>query len=319
MLEQEGPAKAGEPVTLTLELKAEGALGNQLPSLARHLESSNYRIYRDATAIKNGISANGEYLTGSRRETFTIIPLEDGWIRLPRVALAWWDVDSHSAKVAELPFGFVDKAASSSQATATGAGGHWINPFYFWAPLVITLSVIVGIWLGAWRRTRPLFKAAAAWLLSLGHHARQTIYRAGIRLSPANHLRRLRIGLAVLMPRSVKLWMCTRCLQTEENPEAWCTQFKSRVCQHLDLPMHAPLTQIAEKIITTSPQTEPARLRTLVHSLDAAIYGGSSLDFPAWKGELTGLLRPRLLRRRWRTRKTSTTLPALNPHSMRFT
>jgi hypothetical protein len=120
----------------------------------------------------------------------------------------------------------------------------------------------------------------------------------------------------MLMPRSIKLWMCTRCLLTEDNPEAWCTQFKSRVCQQLDINAHTSLTLIAEKIIATSPQAEPARLRALAHSLDGAIYGGSSLDFPAWKQELTQQLRPRLRRRRRsHTRRMKATLPALNPRS----
>jgi len=44
---QKGAAKAGEPVTLIVELSATGALGNQLPSLAQQLESEHYRIYRD--------------------------------------------------------------------------------------------------------------------------------------------------------------------------------------------------------------------------------------------------------------------------------
>jgi hypothetical protein len=76
-----------------------------------------------------------------------------------------------------------------------------------------------------------------------------------------------------------------------------------------------PLTQIAEKIIAASPQAEPVRLRALAHSLDGAIYGGNSLDFPAWKRELRQQLRPGLRRRRSRARHTRATLPALNPRS----
>ncbi len=101
-LQQEGPAKAGQPVTLTLELTARGALGTQLPSLAHQLESPHYRVYRDSTTTRSGISSNGRYLTGSRKETYTLIPLEDGWIRLPEINVAWWDIDMQTARLAGL-------------------------------------------------------------------------------------------------------------------------------------------------------------------------------------------------------------------------
>ncbi len=313
---QEGPAKAGEPVTLTLELKAKGALGNQLPSLARQLESTNYRIYRDATEIKNGISADGAYLTGSRTETYTVIPLEDGWIRLPEVNLAWWDVDTHRAMLAGLPLSEADKLAAANRDSALSAAGQPLFPFYFWLPMIITLCLLAGFWLGAWHRTRPLLKSTAAWLSARRHGAVKYANRVGIRLSPPGLVRRMRVGLALLMPRSVKLWMCTRCLHDEDDPNTWCTEFKSRICDHLGIPAHTPLSHIAEKVIAVSPQAEPARLRALVHSLDGAIYGGSSLDFPVWKQELAQQLRPQLLRRRpSRRRRRKAMLPELNPHS----
>ena len=307
---QKGPVKAGEPVTLILELNAIGALGNQLPSLMQQLESKRYRIYRDATEIKNAVSANGDYLTGSRRETYTVIPLEDGPIVLPEASLAWWDVDTHSARYAGLPP--VGKTAATARTAAPATGEHSMFPVYFWVPIIITLTLIAGFWLGAWHRTRPLLRSTATWLSALGQHA----HRVGFKLSPVRILKRLRMGLALLLPGSVKLWMCTRCLHAEDNPDTWCVEFKSRVCQHLNISKHASFTQITEEIIAASPQAEPARLRTLAQSLDGAIYGGSSLDFPAWKRELVHQLRPRMLRRRrWKPRHERSLLPALNPRS----
>jgi len=307
---QKGSARAGEPATLILELTAIGALGNQLPSLVQQLESKHYRIYRDATEIKNAVSANGDYLTGSRKETYTVIPLEDGPIVLPEVSLAWWDVDTHSARYAGLPP--AGQTAVTNRAAASAPGEHSMFPVYFWTPLIIILALVAGFWLGAWNRTRPLLRAAAAWLSALG----QGVRRVGLKLSPAGHLKHLRMGLALLMPRSVKLWMCTRCLHAEDNPDTWCAEFKSRVCQHLNISKHASFTQITEEIIAASPQAEPARLRDMAHSLDGAIYGGSSLDFPAWKRELVHQLRPRMLRRRrWKPKHESSLLPSLNPRS----
>jgi hypothetical protein len=310
------PAKAGVPATLTLELTARGALGTQLPSLEQQLKSGDFRAYRDSVSTSNGISRDGTQLIGSRKETYTIIPLQDGWIRLPGIQVAWWDVDTDTPMLAGLPGQDAVANAAGNRRAVVASGEQELFPTYFWAPMLIIMGLICGYWLGAWHRTRPLLKSATAWFSAAGQHVLQRAHRAGIKLSPVSHLRQLRMGVAMLMPRSIKLWMCTRCLLTEDNPEAWCTQFKSRVCQQLDINAHTSLTLIAEKIIATSPQAEPARLRALAHSLDGAIYGGSSLDFPAWKQELTQQLRPRLLRRRRsHTRRMKATLPALNPRS----
>ncbi len=314
-LQQNKPVKAGEPVILTVELKAKGALGKQLPSLAQYLDSKHYRIYRDITSTTNGLSANGRYLTGTRKETYTIIPLVGGWVRLPEVTLAWWDVDSESARHTGVPYSRSETAAGAGLKAGQTPDERSVSPVFFWAPMIIVLSLIAGFWLGAWPRTRPLLVSATAWLSVRGQHALQRAKDIGATLAPANFLLRLKMGLALLMPMSVKLWMCTRCLHAEDNPQAWCAQFKSRVCQHLDISAHSPLSVVTDKLIAASPQAEPGRLRALANSLDGAIYGGNSLDFPAWKQELVQQMHPRLLFwRKPKTRHTRNTLPALNPH-----
>ena len=313
---QDGPVKAGEPVTLELELAAKGALGNQLPSLAQLLESPDYRIYRDATTIKNGINARGNYLTGSRKEIYTIIPLEDGWVRLPEVSLAWWDVDSHAARVAGLPFAHALSSTGKGKASPEPGAGYSLSDILFWLPLVMVLCLIAGYWLGAWPRTRAfidvLVRRTAATRTQLVAQGRKMTAA----LSPKRQLVRARMGLAMLMPRSIKLWMCSRCHADETDPEAWCAEFKSRICQHLAIRADAPLIHVAEKLIEASPQAEPARLRALTRSLDRAIYGGAPLDFPRWRREFTSQLRPRPLRwRRAVSRRGAQRLPALNPRS----
>ncbi|MGB5258972.1 MAG: BatD family protein [Gammaproteobacteria bacterium] len=314
---QTGPVKAGEPVTLELELAAKGAQGNQLPSLAAQLESPHYRIYRDSTNITNGISARGNYLTGSRKETYTLIPLEDGWVRLPEVTVAWWDVDTDTAERVELPFAAAASADSKGLATAATGSKYSLSQMLFWAPLVIVFSLIAGYWLGSWHRTRPLMSSAATRLSLLGQHVVRHASRVSARLSPAAHLKRLRMSFAMLMPRTVRLWMCARCQSAGDNPEAWCMEFRTRVCGQLNISENAPLSYVAEKIIEASPQAEPAKLRTLTQSLDRAIYGSSALDFPAWKREFAQQLRPRVYwRRHSRRRYAKATLPALNPRAM---
>jgi len=319
-LSEEQPFKEGRPVTLTLELTAKGALGEQLPSLEHQLPSDQYRVYRDAVAVKNGISRDGQYLIGSRTETYTLIPLKDGWVRLPRITVGWWDIDNDKAMVAGLPDQAGEGVVAGNRLVETVTGKNDIFSGVFWAPLLITLGLIAGYWLGVWPRTRPLIDAArtriAALLRGFWRHVGALTGAAWRRISPVIYFNKLRYAFALLMPKTVRMWMCTRCLAQEETPEAWCLEFKQRICQHLEITPHTPLSAIAEKIIAANPQAEPARIRALVQSLDGAIYGGMPLDFAVWKNDFRNQLRPRLYRRhRLRSRRSRTSLPALNPRS----
>jgi hypothetical protein len=319
-LSNEGRVKEGTPVTLTLELDARGTVGDQLPSLENQLVSDDFRVYRESTTTKNGISSDGTYLIGSRTETYTLIPLKDGWIRLPRLGVAWWDVDTNTAKIA----GQADQPevlpGSGNRASASRAVGDNGYPVYFWFPMLITVGIIIGYWFGAWARTRPVLKSAmTATAAVFAASKRRLMSGSGAmaqRLNVFKYLRKLRVAFAMFMPMPVKLWMCTRCVEQEDNPGTWCLQFKARICQHLGIPSHTPLPVIAEKLIELNPQAEPARLRALVQSLDSAIYGARPLDFNAWKSDFRNQLRPRLFSHRRRgSRRSRTELPELNPRS----
>ena len=315
----DGPAKEGVPVTLTLELTARGALGTQLPSLEKQLRSDGFRAYRDSVITSNGISRSGTQLLGSRKETYTIIPLQDGWIRLPSVQVAWWDVDTDSPRLAGLPgHGAAAATAAGSRGGVVAGGEQDLFPVYFWTPILIILGLIIGYWLGAWGRTRLFLRStgarANAWLSAAGQRGLQRTAAVRKQLSPVRYLNKLRMGISSLLPKTVKLWLCVRCIEGEDRPEAWCAQFRAQVCGRLGISRHAPITAIAEKIIEVQPMAEPARVRALVRSMDNAIYGAGPLDFVAWKKDFRQQLRPRLYRsRRSRLRHAKRALPALNP------
>ena len=310
-----GPAKEGVPVTLTLELLARGALGSQLPSLEAQLKSDDFRAYRDSVSTRDSISLGGTEFRGARKETYTIIPLQDGWIQLPGIQVAWWDIDTklpmlagHSGQDA-----VTDAGVSRRAEVATGTAKF--SAAFFWAPLLIFMGLVIGYWFGAWARTRPYLRAAGTWLSAKRQRFMQHTAVAGKKLSPARSLVKLRSGLARLLPGNVRLWLCARCIENEDKPDVWCNQFRSRICAHLDISRHAPITAIAEKIIELQPLAEPASLRALAQSMDNAVYGARPLDFAAWKKDFRRQLRPRLYRRRRsRLRHASKILPALNPY-----
>lgn len=311
----DGPVKAGVPVTLTLIQTARGALGTQLPSLEPQLKSDNFRAYRDSVSTTNEVSLGGTQLLGSRKEIYTIIPLHDGWIQMPGIQIAWWDVDTNTAMLAGRSGQYAATSAERDRADVAG-GQQGLSTIHIWAPLLIVLGLIVGYWVGAWARTRPLIRSAGARLSASGRRLVQHAAVAGNKLSPVLYLNKIRLGFALLMPATVKLWLCTRCIESEDSPEEWCIQFRSRVCTHLGVSKYAPISAIAEKLIEAQPQAEPARVRALAQSLDNAIYGAGPLDFVAWKKDFRQQLRPRLFRRRRSSlRRASSVLPALNPHT----
>ena len=313
------PAKEGVPVTLTLELKARGATGDQLPSLEHMLKSNQFRAYRDSTTTSSGISRDGRYLTGSRKETYTLIPQQDGWIRLPAVSVAWWDVDSDAARMASLA-GAAGEPLTSTGSKSSAPGEAPLFSGFFWAPIFITLGLIAGYWLGAFARTRPLLKSALrrgrGWLSAGKELTTNSVRAVGAKLSFTGPMRQARLGLALMMPKTVRLWMCTRCVEHDDDPRSWCAEFKQRACRHLDISAHSPLPVIAERIIELNPKVEADTVRALAQSLDSAMYGGKQLDFVVWRREFQQHLRPHLFRRRrTHSRRNRNVLPALNPRS----
>ncbi len=318
-LKQEHAVKEGTPVSLTLELTAQGALGSQLPSLERQLASPDYRVYRDSVSVNNGISNDGRYLIGSRTETYTLIPLKDGWIDLPSIKVAWWDLSTDTPRVAEL-VGYDNEGPVQTGSRSKGPREGASYPVYFWFPLMVTLGLVLGYWLGAWARTRPLLKWAGhkanTVLVLIKRQAVKHARKVHLKLSPVSYLNKLRMGLAAVLPARAKIWMCTRCAQREDDPDAWCQEFKSRVCQHLNITSQTPLPVIAEKLIEANPQVDPVRMRALIQSLDGAIYGSKPIDFQVWKKDFGNQLRPRAhLRRYRRYRRMQSSLPELNPRS----
>ena len=93
----------GEPVTISLELKAVGTTGSQLPSLEGMLASPDFRVYREQTLTEGGLSADKRSLVGKRTEYYTLVPHSGGRLRMPAIQIAWWNVDKGTREVAGLP------------------------------------------------------------------------------------------------------------------------------------------------------------------------------------------------------------------------
>jgi hypothetical protein len=93
-------AKVGEPLTLTLHLKAQGLGFEQLPELKLPtIEGAD--IYPDKTTTQN--RDDGEWLYGERERKFAIVPNRSGPLSLPAISIDWWDTAHDRAETAQLP------------------------------------------------------------------------------------------------------------------------------------------------------------------------------------------------------------------------
>ncbi|RMG57926.1 MAG: protein BatD [Gammaproteobacteria bacterium] len=93
-------ARAGEPVTRTITLTAEGLPANRLPELLRETPTG-VRAYPDKPVLDDQEGADG--ITGVRREQVTYIPEHGGEIHFPEVKIYWWNTKTGREEVASVP------------------------------------------------------------------------------------------------------------------------------------------------------------------------------------------------------------------------
>ncbi|HFB64915.1 MAG TPA: protein BatD [Aeromonadales bacterium] len=93
------PYPAGEPITRTITVTAEGLASNQLPEL--ELEDVEGVKQYAAPGLKNEEIVDGVKIT-SLTTTVTIIPTTSGKVTLPEIKIPWWNTKKNRAEVAKL-------------------------------------------------------------------------------------------------------------------------------------------------------------------------------------------------------------------------
>jgi hypothetical protein len=108
--------RVGEPLTLTLHLKAQGLAFEQLPELKLpKIEGAD--VYPDKTTTQN--HDDGQWLYGERERKFAIVPNRAGALVLPEMTLDWWDTAHDRGEVARVP-----SVTLQVQATAVRTPAH---------------------------------------------------------------------------------------------------------------------------------------------------------------------------------------------------
>tara|TARA_R110000822_G_scaffold60287_12_gene150259 strand:+ start:2615 stop:4345 length:1731 start_codon:yes stop_codon:yes gene_type:complete len=86
---------AGEPITRTIHLSAQGLTATQLPPLKINA-GDGFKVYPDQPQLNNDVSPNG--VMGTRSESIAIVPSRGGSISLPAITVQWWDTATNQLR-----------------------------------------------------------------------------------------------------------------------------------------------------------------------------------------------------------------------------
>lgn len=173
--------KAGEPVTLTLAIVADGLAAEQLPKLDVQVPDG-IKAYTDQPELRNENGADG--VVGVRQEKWVIVAPYNGSYELPEIKLDWWNTGANkqetvtvgpvkmqvsggqAAPAGQLPPATIQQPAQpetekqqATAPTATGQGGFLdgLLSWFTWERAIFSL-LLVGVltWLAwlLWRWSR---------------------------------------------------------------------------------------------------------------------------------------------------------------------
>lgn len=102
--------KAGEPVTVTIAIMAEGVKAETLPEIKLKLPDE-LKIYPDQPSFRSDKGENG--VAGLREEKFTVIGNQNGEYQIPPIEMLWWNTNTDQQEVARLN-GFTVKVSGAT-------------------------------------------------------------------------------------------------------------------------------------------------------------------------------------------------------------
>lgn len=166
----------GEPLTRKIHIAARGLTENQIPALSLQAPQG-LKFYSEPADRKDQVHADG--VSTQITETLAIVPTRPGEYTLPGITLHWWNTQTQSPEVAQLPARTVTvinnpelpvppenlpavapavqlPAPPATTATASAGHTHW-----FWVSLALLASnlLTLGLWLKSFKVRQP---AAAA-------------------------------------------------------------------------------------------------------------------------------------------------------------
>jgi hypothetical protein len=308
--------EAGKPLNLVADISAVGATGSQLPSMESRLKSEDFRIYREKNETEGKVSGDRRFLLGRRTETFTLVPLHGGRVRIPELAITWWNVDTGKVETARVPIRQL--VAEGDPGSAAGQIGDLFpgaTSLLLWTPLIALFGLTIGFWILAWLRHKRFVQVVEEEITLFSSFAlgRMRAFRAW--LAPIRRLQKLRQLSVRSLPYSFRLWWCLRLVEHETEPEHWSYMLRFLANKHLGLPPQESLERLGAHIASFHPHADPDEMRRLMQELDGNLYSDGGIEFEQWKKAFRRQLRPSLLPKRRPRRRSARRhrLPALNP------
>ena len=93
---------AGEPITRTLSLNAEGLTASQLPVMMTDMATGPVKLYLDQAQLDTETQAEKGVIS-QRIESAAVVVNQGGNATLPAVKIPWWDTNTDTLRYAELP------------------------------------------------------------------------------------------------------------------------------------------------------------------------------------------------------------------------
>lgn len=106
-----GPARVGAALQRTIRIEVAGAQAAQIPPL--DITGPGFSAHRLPPTLLDRISPEG--ITGTREERWLIIPTTPGPLRVPPLAIDWFDTNRHAPARSELPPYLLDIAPAPGQ------------------------------------------------------------------------------------------------------------------------------------------------------------------------------------------------------------
>ncbi len=291
-------ASVGQPLTRTITMAATGAVGAALPELSgQAAPEKDFKVYADKPVTGDNVGDDG-VVTGWREERYTLIPQHEGKLTLPEIKVPWWNVQTNQIEYATAPEwtinvkpgeGVSGKTARTYPDSATAQKQEPDAK----APekdLGVSLPENAGVSAGVnGEDTGNRLLYIVIGLLASGVCALTGAVIYLFRQLAAERGQ----GLQKVARDSEhsKSRMLAGDLKAVDAEEALRGFIQDYAHKHWGLPRHAGLPTIVAALETSPNVTLDEETKDMLLALDAALYGGGSVDLERAKSQFAALIK----------------------------
>ena len=286
--------RVGEPLNRTITIRAEGVSPQQLPDLVSRNEQTNeMKVYPEPVKFKEDQA--GAHAVSERQQAFTLIPQREGEITLPAIKIAWWDTQSRSARIAQLPERRLKILA------ALGTGLAQTQSRFEQAPQA-SLPAKGGGFVAS-MKTHFLTLKYVLFTLALALFA--FAFREYLAISRVPHLHEpARAGERKPATNRKALLKC----ETESELLSFLQEYGH---EQFGLPLHAPLATLFATVAGTNSAFDSEKAAGVVKQIEDVLYANKSSDVEKLREQISNLIFQPI--RSSRSKPMTARLPELNP------